>query len=108
MNLNDHPSKHNILPFIFQPVDENLISDETIDENGKRSSKTVVLIAYFDCLVYDAAWMDDERIGKQALVPDVDFVISHREFNSEREAIDFVRSWWVSAKCGDYEYFVKK
>lgn len=104
MDLLDHPSLHGVLPFIFQPCKVN---PETLIE--ERIGKTIVKIALFDCTFYNSSWMSDELIGDSALVPDVDLCMEEpRVFNTEQEAIAFVRDWWMNAKCGDYEFFIKK
>jgi hypothetical protein len=68
-----------------------------------------VLIAIFDCAHQDFGWAHDEVIGSHPLVPGVDLCIEDEHiFETEREAIAFVRNWWISAKMSDYEFFMKR
>ncbi len=51
----------------------------------------------FDYVSYNSSWMDDETLGKDCLVPDVDIEESMHEFDTEAEAINFIREWWHSS-----------
>lgn len=56
----------------------------------------IKIASCFDYVSYDSSWMDDSTLGEHCLVPDVDICESMHEFNSEEEAIAFIRNWWRS------------
>jgi hypothetical protein len=107
-NLNDHPSEHGILPFIFYPTvdDQGDVSVVTIDENDVVHRKTIVIVAFADYSHQDAEWMDDELIGKHPLIPTVDWSLEEPHiFDDEKSALKWIRNWWKNAKLSDYDYF---
>ena len=57
----------------------------------------MVKIADFDYVHYDASWMVDPTMPEgEVLVPDVDQTRETRVFDSEQEALAFIRQWWAS------------
>ena len=78
----------NLMPFIFAKLKK--------DHNGVGSpvQSWIVKIAHADFVHYDAEWMDDENLGKDTWVPDVDICIEHHEFCTFDKARNFVKQWW--------------
>lgn len=57
--------------------------------------KTIVKIALWDLSSYDHKWWGKEEMGELYVsIPDVDVTIEQHEFNTELEAINFVKKWW--------------
>lgn len=72
------------MPFLFAVTDG--------ENNFKRF---IVKVASCDYIHYDTTWMDDKDLpGGYALVPDVDIAHEKHFFDSESEALTFIRDWW--------------
>lgn len=78
-------------PFLFRLFDHRLYDSQ----GDKAADRWVVKIASFDYKHYDSSWMCDETLGNDCLVPDVDQVKEEHRFTSEKEAMDFIRDWWI-------------
>ena len=64
-------------------------------KDEKDISKFYVKIAEpFDYVYYKSGWMDDSELGKTCLIPDVDICVEKHVFDSEEDAIEFIREWW--------------
>lgn len=63
-----------------------------------RPAKTVVVvIASYDLTFADTAWMNDNVIGHDPLTPTPDLIKEKHFFNSESEALAFIKSWWTNS-----------
>ena len=107
-NLNRHPSEFGVLPFIHYPSNDENTEASILPPDGK----IVVTIALHDAMPVNMSWADDSVIGKFPYVPGIDILVDEPEkcqfmFNSEIEAVRFVRNWWATAKCEDYKHFTK-
>lgn len=73
-------------PFLFRLLDHT---------NTDALDRWVVKLASFDYKHYNSSWMCDETLGDNCLVPDVDQTKEEHRFTSEKEALDFIRDWWI-------------
>jgi len=79
------------LPFLF-----NVYHDAG---TYKMYAYTVVKVAYWDMAEYDSAWMLDEALPPgQVLVPSVNVTEESFQFDSEKEALDWIKDWWKKRK----------
>lgn len=72
------------LPFLFR-----------VPTDGIQKEYFIVKIAVFDYVSYNSSWMCDPNLPPQnTLVPDVDMTEDKHQFDSEVDAIKFIREWW--------------
>src|SRR4051812_20164331 len=84
----------NIMPFLFYiPADSETSS---IVAGFKKVDKGEyhVIIARYGYSIESTAWMDDERLGKDCLVPSLDREEEHHVFGTEKAAVEFIAEWW--------------
>ena len=79
-----------LYPFWFNVYARN---PDTGDLSGYLFTK--VIVAHASMTHYNAMWMNDPDFGRQVtLVPDVDVAAEQHKFNSEAEALAFIKDWW--------------
>ncbi len=80
-------------PFLFWLPADGQTGD---DKNAKKVERDEyhVKIALFDYKHYNSSWMDDSKLGKSCLVPDVDLTQEEHIFYSEQEALEWIAGWW--------------
>lgn len=87
----------NLYPFLYRVCSADVNCDMTTSvhfrEHGTQD-KFIVYIGLFDYKYGDMEWACDEKIGKSPLVPDLDLVKEEYEFNTQVEALSFIRDWW--------------
>lgn len=66
-----------VMPFLFQSND-----------------RFYVKIATSEYVAYNAKLMCDSKLGNWCLAPDVGVVKEEQSFETEQEAIEFIRGWW--------------
>lgn len=80
------------IPFLYNVY-------ESGDFDYKVLSKVIVVIAKYDLSHYNHEWWSDQELNDKVLLrPDVDLFFGVWEFtggNAEREALVFVRQWWI-------------
>ena len=73
-------------PFMFVPIDEVA---------GKPTGKVWIVIAHYSMSFYSSAWMVDEELGNDCVVPDVDLIEEKHSFDTELEGLRFIKEWWA-------------
>jgi hypothetical protein len=53
----------------------------------------VIIAKTLDYRIYDSSWMDNQ-LGDECYIPDVDLSESYHRFDTEAQAIQFIRNWW--------------
>lgn len=83
------------LPFLFM-----------VDMGEGKQHFIVKVASCFDYKCYDATWMDCQDLpttpkgldgGGPVYIPDVDLCDSSHKFDTEAEALEFMRDWWLGA-----------
>jgi len=77
-------------PFLFWKVKTDAQGCPT---GGGRENFHVIIASHIDYVGYDSSWMNNE-LGDLCFIPDVDLSQSHHRFDTEDEAIQFIRQWW--------------
>lgn len=62
-------------------------------EHGK--DRFIVYIGSFVYTYQNMVWADDPRIGNNPLVPSLDMIQEEHEFDNEKDAMNFIQSWWM-------------
>ena len=78
-----------VMPFYFASYNQGSGDPPVV-------SRYFVKISSWDMTHYDTSWMDCEHLPKACLVPDVDITFGFYEFDSENEALLFIKNWWQS------------
>lgn len=80
------------LPFYFCVIEGGHLYGQS---NETEVRKHFVKVASWDMTLYSSGWMCDPTLPEgKVFVPDVDIAHSCKEFPSEREALEFIKSWW--------------
>ena len=76
-------------PFLFA------VTDVDVDVPEGKITHYIVKISSFDMVYYNSRWMDDEALPHgRVLIPDVDITKETYRFESEKEALNFIQTWW--------------
>jgi len=86
------PSLSRCMPFLFEPVQD----DPKTGGPDDRTRRFIVKVALWDMSYQDMRWAGCGVVGEYPLVPSVDLVLELWEFDSELEALEFMREWWVN------------
>lgn len=60
----------------------------------RQDDQYFVKIAIQDYVAYDSKWMCDPHLRNWCLISDVGQVKETHSFNTEADAIEFIRRWW--------------
>lgn len=77
-------------PFLFWKVETDHLGCPV---SGGREHFHVIIAKCIDYESYNSSWMENE-LGDLCFVPDVDLSQSHHQFDTEAEAVEFIRQWW--------------
>lgn len=91
------------LPFLFRVCrkDPNCNRDQISEWHQGDAplhgpDRFIVYIGPFVYVYYDSIWAEDGRIGERPLVLDIDIIEESHEFESETEALAFIKAWWIA------------
>lgn len=78
------------MPFMYRLMDKNEY------DFPFATDRWVVVVGMWSYSAEDTRWMKDEIIGDGALVPAIDIVEENHYFDSEEDAVNFIKNWWVN------------
>lgn len=84
------------MPFLYRIPSVNDLDDTlgVMDYKQVEQEEFHVKIASIDYRTHDTTWMKDKELGNTVLVPDIDRTLAHYVFDTQQEAMDFIRDWW--------------
>jgi hypothetical protein len=109
-DLDRHPSEFGALPFICMPIQ----GDMRDIFSYKNCGETTIVIATWDGddIRTEGWWNDPCVLGPNvgAILPGIDMMIGSKEecvstYPDMQSAINSIRTWWLTAKCRDYQMF---
>lgn len=72
-------------PFLFRVI-----------QPDRSDTYIVVIASAIDYVYYASKWMNDDDLPhNKTLVPNVDIEESKHHFDTEDEALDFIKNWWA-------------
>lgn len=80
-----------LMPFLYVPTKgaEGLGSPQKIGH-------AIVVIGFWDLAIQTDVWED--FVGHYPLAPEVDVIAEAHQFETELEALQFMKEWWSKAK----------
>ena len=91
-----------MMPFLFKlPMIEDAARYGMKVSNPYGREVFIVKVAAFDYKEYDSSWMHDSSVGNACLAPDVDMTYEQHTFNTEEEALKWIREWWKEEDVWD-------
>jgi hypothetical protein len=81
-------------PFLFWKPNIGLLGQPIYD--GALGCYHVIIASHIDYMTYNSAWMEN-HLGEACFVPDVDLSESYHQFDTEEDALTFIREWWKNS-----------